>query len=90
MRQLDINKQVIQFTLTLQAKQFKQIHKAILELLENPRPYDSKQLVGYDHLFRKDVGEYRIIYRFNERVVFIMLIDKRNDDEVYKTMRRLL
>ena len=89
MRQLNIDKQAVQFTITLQPKQFKQIHKAILELLDNPRPNDSKQLIGYENIFRKDVGEYRIVYRFNEQIVFIMLIDKRNDSKVYKAMKRL-
>jgi hypothetical protein len=33
-------------------------------------------------LYRKDVGEYRIIYRFDDAIVYVLLIGKRNDDDV--------
>lgn len=39
-----------------------------------------------------DCGEYRIVYRFKpeEDLVEIILVGKRNDDEVYKQLARLL
>jgi len=43
------------FLAGLQAKQYKQVGSAILGLLRNPEPHDSKQLVGAEH------GEYRVI-----------------------------
>jgi mRNA interferase RelE/StbE len=55
-------------------------------------PADSKELTGYSNYYRVDSGEYRIIYRFNasEDLVEIILVGKRNDDEVYKQLKRLL
>lgn len=45
-------------------------------------------LKGYD-LRRADVGEYRLIYSVESDVLRIFVIGKRNDDEVYKKLRRL-
>jgi mRNA interferase RelE/StbE len=41
---------------------------------------------------RVDSGEYRIVYRFdtNLDLVEVILVGKRNDDEVYKQLKRLL
>ncbi|NJO40557.1 MAG: type II toxin-antitoxin system RelE/ParE family toxin [Cyanobacteria bacterium CRU_2_1] len=57
-----------------------------------PLPADSKELTGYSDYYRVDTGEYRIVYRFtpSEDLVEIVLVGKRNDDEVYKQLNRLL
>lgn len=89
MRKLEITDKAFDFVKELPPKQFKQVNLAIYDLIKNPRPNDSKKLRGYPNYFRKDVGEYRIIYRFDSENIYIALIGKRNDDEVYKQMRRL-
>ena len=88
MYRLDITNNALNFTKKLPSKQFKQIFTAIMDLLKNPRPNDSSKLKGYSNLYRKDVGEYRIIYKFDDDTVYILLIGKRNDDEVYKQLTR--
>lgn len=42
--------------------------------------------------YRVDSGEYRIIYRFIpvENLVEVVLVGKRNDDDVYKRLTRKL
>jgi mRNA interferase RelE/StbE len=35
------------------------------------------------------VGEYRVIYRISGDTVEVLLVGKRNDDEVYKDWKRL-
>jgi mRNA interferase RelE/StbE len=49
-------------------------------------------LKGYPGFYRVDSGEYRIIYRFTpeEDLVEIILVGKRNDDEVYEQFKRLM
>ena len=90
MRNLVLTNTALAFLQDLQAKQFKQVTTSILDLLKNPQPHDSKILQGYPGLFRKDAGEYRIVYRHDEHTVSIMLVGKRNDDEVYRQLRRLV
>lgn len=90
MRILKPSKRTVDFTRKLPAKQYKQVMGAVMDLLQNPTPYDSKTLEGYKNLYRKDVGEFRIIYRFDADIVYLILVGKRNDDEVYKLLRQLL
>ena len=69
-----------------------QIAKKVLGLAAAPLPPDSRQLHGYPDFRRVDCGEFRIIYRYRkqEDVVEMILVAKRNDDEVYRRLRRLL
>lgn len=74
----------------LQAKQFKQVASAIFRLLRNPEPHDSVQLKGATRGERRvDVGEYRIVYSVAGDTVQILVIGKRNDDEVYRVWERM-
>ncbi len=86
---LEFSRQSIGFVTDLDAKQFKQILRKILALLEDPSPTDSSLLKGYDDLRRADVGELRVVYRVTEpETVFIEIVDRRNDDQVYKRLER--
>jgi len=51
-------------------------------------PPDSASLHGYKDYFRVDVGEFRVVYKFDAKVVYIIIVGKRNDDEVYKRLDR--
>jgi len=55
-------------------------------------PADSKKLAEYSDLYRVSIGKYRIVYRFlvDEDLVEVILVGKRNDDEVYKQLKRML
>jgi mRNA interferase RelE/StbE len=86
---LEISKQVAKSLEHLPPKHFKQILGKIMKLLEDPYPQDFKKIkVGEKEYSRVDNGEYRIIYRVNTRLLTLVLIDKRNDDSVYKTLKR--
>ncbi len=72
------------------AKQYRQVVSAILALLDNPEPHDSQQMRGAKRGERRvDVGEYRIIYVVDGEVVEILIVGKRNDDDVYKQFDRM-
>ena len=92
MAKLDGLGAVLEFLKGLQPKVTAQIAKKALSLNIDPLPNDSKQLKGYPNFYRVDTGEYRIVYRFiaEEDLVEIILVGKRNDDEVYKKLNRLL
>lgn len=92
MAKLDGWKTVLDFLKGLQPKIAAQIAKKVLALNVDPLPNDSKQLIGYPGYYRVDSGEYRIVYNFNpdEDLVEVILVGKRNDDEVYKKLERLL
>jgi mRNA interferase RelE/StbE len=92
MAKLDGLETVLDFLKGLQPKIAAQIAKKVLSLNIDPLPTDAKELKGYSGLHRVDSGEYRIVYRFNvqEDLVEILLVGKRNDDEVYKQLKRLI
>ena len=92
MAKLDGLESVLEFIKGLQPKIAAQLAKKVLMLNLDPLPADSKELKGYPGYHRVDSGEYRIVYRFNpeEDLVEVILVGKRNDDEVYKQLRRLL
>ena len=91
MAKLDGLQTVLDFFKGLQPKIAAQIAKKVLSLNVDPLPNDSKQLIGYPGYYRVDSGEYRIVYNFNpdEDLVEVILVGKRNDDEVYKKLERL-
>lgn len=82
---LEITKAAIKFLDGLDGKQYKQVVGTVLSLLKNPLPNDSSNLKGAKNGEKRvDIGEYRIIYTFNNQLVSILIIGKRNGDEVYK------
>ncbi len=88
MLKLNLTNAALNFLDALPAKQFKQIVNTLFALLKNPTPQDSKILKGYDY-HRVDCGEYRIIYAVVDDELQVILIGKRNDDDVYKKLKRL-
>jgi mRNA interferase RelE/StbE len=80
-----VSKKAHKFLDDLPPKQFRQVVKKVFALLEDPKPHDTEVLKGYPFL-RNDVGEYRIIYDLQEDTLRLILVGKRNDDEVYKQL----
>ena len=87
MRTLAFDKTALKEVPDLPAKQFRQVVGAIFDLLREPQPHFSQQLSGYPYL-RLAVGEFRVIYRFDEGSVKVLAFGKRNDDEIYRTLQR--
>ncbi len=70
-------------------KHAKQIAIKIKELTINGHLNDSKKLKGSNY-YRIDSGEYRIIYQHHENSLVVVLIGKRNDDEIYNLFKRYI
>ena len=85
---LALGKTARRFIRKLQRKQFDQIDKKVSALRQHPFPQDSKRL-KQSAFYRVDVGEYRIIYRVESDMLLVPIIGKRNDDDVYRRMKRL-
>jgi mRNA interferase RelE/StbE len=80
----------LDFLKGLQPKVAAQIAKKIMALNLEAHPVDSKLLAGYASYRRVDIGEFRIIYRYEsaQDTVTIVMVGKRNDDEVYRKLSR--
>jgi len=90
MLSLDLTRQARDFLNQLDPKQFRQVVKKILGLMEDPRPSDAQALKGYP-FWRADIGEYRIIFVLDPDTesLKVPLIGNRNDGAVYDELRRL-
>ena len=87
MLRLRLTSEILKVLGDLQTKQFRQVTLKILSLTQEPRPNDSAQLHGYPFL-RVDVGEYRVVYDIDGEDLRIVIVGKRNDDEVYRRLER--
>jgi len=84
----ELGKAAKRFLKKVPPKHFGQLDRKIETLRENPLPPDSNPLKGYDFR-RADIGEYRIVYKVIGDTLYVPLIGKRNDNEVYKRLKRL-
>ena len=87
MRKLVLNKEVLKDLPDLPAKQYRQVVGSILDLLADPAPHYSKPLSGTPY-HRIAVGEYQVVYRADKESVCVVVVGKRNDDEVYRHLER--
>jgi mRNA interferase RelE/StbE len=90
MLELEYTKDAERFVMALPKKQAGQIVRRVELLRSEPHAQDTKQLQGYAPLRRADIGEYRIIYFIDKTVLRIVMIGKRNDDDIYRKLSRKL
>lgn len=64
-----------------------QIAAKIDSLALNPRSHGSEKLSGYENLYRVRVGDYRIVYGVEDRLVLIVVLKVGNRAEVYRRIR---
>jgi len=88
MLSLDLGNRSRRFLAKLPPKQAGQIDRKVSALQENPFPQDFKPIKGSTY-YRADIGEYRIIYKIIGETLSVPLIGKRNDDDVYKRLKRM-
>ncbi len=85
MLKLDLTNDAAGFVTKLDAKQARQVWNKIVSLMKDPRPNDSIDITeGY---FRTDIGEHRIVYRFDAQCLYVSIVAKRDDDEVYRKFK---
>jgi mRNA interferase RelE/StbE len=88
---IDISRQAGRFLKRLPPKQGRQLAVKIMLFGENPMAHDSVRMKGSASVYRRtDVGEYRIIYQVAGDILKVVLIGKRNDNEVYRKLQRRL
>ena len=65
----------------------RQVAAKIDSLALDPRPRGCEKLSGYDDLYRVRVGDYRIVYGVEDRLVLIVVLRVGNSAEVYQRIR---
>jgi mRNA interferase RelE/StbE len=92
MTAIDLKPCAQKFIKVLPPKHQRQVKDKILSLQNTPIPHDAKKLQSYPDYIRVDIGEYRIIYRYDgkKNLVMVMLMGRRNDGAIYRIAKRML
>ncbi len=88
MLKVNLSKKSETFLKRLPIKQAKQIVWKIQTLRKSPSLVNSKKLKGHNEFMRVKSWEFRIVYYIRDKILFIVIIWKRNDNEVYKRLLR--
>lgn len=64
----------------------KLIAAQIETLCQNPTPTTARKLINYPY-YRVRVGNYRIIYRYDDECLYIVIVDKR--ERAYKRLKSM-
>lgn len=89
MLEIDVLDAAQRFIAKVPAKHGGQIALRIQFLASNPTAPRSKLLEGFAPLRRFRSGGYRIIYFVDGNYLRVVLVDRRNDDAVYRRLKRM-
>jgi len=65
----------------------RQLVAKLERLGENPRPAGSKKIEGAEDLHRIRVGDYRVVYRIEDRVLLVLVVRVAHRSDVYRRLR---
>jgi mRNA interferase RelE/StbE len=68
---------------SLPNKEIKKIINSINQLIENPRPINSKKLSASER-YRLRVGDYRILYEIEDLILIVHIIKIAHRKDVYR------
>jgi mRNA-degrading endonuclease RelE of RelBE toxin-antitoxin system len=88
MRKINFSRQAEKFLEEIPVRHAGQIVRKLDAYLENPVQVSARNLLGFPDLKRLKAGEYRIVLRDTTDCIFVELIDKRNDDTIYRKLAR--
>ena len=89
MLQIDVFKPAQEFLESLPTKHRQQLFTKLMDLRREPYPPGAKALAGYP-FWRVRAGNYRIVYAVAAGTLNVLLVGKRNDDEIYRQLRRMV
>ena len=62
----------------------KRIARKIEVLARNPRPPGVEKLKGLSDLYRLRVGDYRILYQIQEKILLVLVVQVGHRREIYE------
>ena len=68
---------------SLPNKEIKKILNSINQLIQNPRPINSKKLSASER-YRIRVGDYRILYEIKDQILIVYIIKIAHRKDVYR------
>lgn len=68
----------------------KRIIAKIDALAENPFPKSGAKLTGHKELYRIRVGDYRVVYTVDQRIVCVIIAEVGHRKEIYQKLVKYL
>lgn len=68
----------------LPKQQSSRIYDAISDLSNNPRPENSKNMITLSKHYRLRIGDYRVIYSIEDKILIIEIIRIAHRKDVYQ------
>lgn len=69
------------------------VQKKILNQLDklqfNPRPKSIKKLSGVENIYRVRVGDYRVIYSIEDKILLVLILKIGDRKEIYRNLSSL-
>jgi len=65
-------------------KLYQRLREAVNNLEENPRPANSVKLQSNEELYRVRVGEYRVVYQIQDKLLIVLVIQIGHRREIYR------
>jgi mRNA interferase RelE/StbE len=62
----------------------KRVARKIENLARNPRPAGVKKLQGLYDLYRLRVGDYRILYQIQDKILLVLVVQVGHRNEIYR------
>jgi mRNA interferase RelE/StbE len=88
MLKLRLYRDAERFLQKIPTKHAQQIFERILALRVEPLAVPTEDIKGLAPFRRLKSGEYRIVFYIEGEELHITLIGKRNDDDIYKKLKR--
>jgi mRNA interferase RelE/StbE len=89
MLKLDFSRSAAKFLQKMPAKHVRQVAERIAALQQSPSEVLTEDLKGYAPFRKLKSGEYRVVYFIENDTLFVTLVGKRNDDDIYKQLAKL-
>ena len=83
---IQLKRSVVKTLKSLPRIEVKKIGKKIDSLGQNPVPKDSKKIKGEKELYRLRVGDYRILYFFQNLALTVLVIRVGHRKDIYKDL----
>lgn len=81
-----LKRSVVKTLKSLPQREVRKIGKKIDSLEQNPIPKDSKKIKGEKDLYRVRVGDYRILYFFQNSNLTVLVIRVGHRKDIYKDL----
>ncbi|MBK7379907.1 MAG: type II toxin-antitoxin system RelE/ParE family toxin [Ignavibacteriales bacterium] len=81
---LQFKKSAAKELMALLNKEIKRILQSIDQLIENPRPINSKKLSASEK-YRLRIGNYRVLYEIQDQRLIIFIVKIAHRKEAYKS-----